>query len=64
MSWIQEWTLDPTTLSAHHFNLDLQVPAKNAVWFLETVRFLPVSLRVSCFFVGFEWEKGAVRKSI
>ena len=29
--------------------LDLKVPAKIAVWFLETGRFLPVSIRVPWF---------------
>ena len=33
--------------------LDLKLPAKIAVWFLETGRFLPVSIRVSWFLFWF-----------
>ena len=45
--------------------VDLKIPAKIAVWLLETGLFLlPVSIRVSWFLFRFESEKGAVSSSL
>ena len=38
-------------------NVDFKVPAKFAVWFLETDRFLPVSIRVPWFLFWFWMQK-------
>ena len=37
--------------------IDFKVPAKIAVWFLETGRFLPVSIRVPWFLFWFWMQK-------